>query len=145
MAAVDLLDINVWLALTDENHSHHARARGYWETESAPAMAFCRITMLGFLRLLTHSVVMAGHPFSVPDAWRAYRAFRALPEITFLDDPPEVEAQFALWTESPDFSPKRWTDGYLTALCHVTKHRLVSFDADYRNFSGLDYLHLSCE
>ncbi len=105
-------------------------------------MAFCRVTMLGCLRLLTHSVVMAGHPFSVPEAWRAYRTFRALPEITFIDDPQKLEAQFALWTESLSFSAKRWTDGYLAALSHVTKSRLVSFDADYRSFSGLDYLHL---
>ena len=63
---VDLLDINVWLALADENHQHHCRARLYWEKESAARLAFCRVTMLGFLRLATHPRAMNGHPLFRP-------------------------------------------------------------------------------
>lgn len=32
----DLPDVNVWLALADENHLHHPRALAYWRGESSP-------------------------------------------------------------------------------------------------------------
>jgi predicted nucleic acid-binding protein len=54
-----LPDVNVWLALADENHLHHPRALSYWHEESVPAMVFCRVTMLGFLRLGTHPKVLS--------------------------------------------------------------------------------------
>lgn len=40
----DLPDINVWLALADENHVHHKRARTYWQNDAPPTVAFCRIS-----------------------------------------------------------------------------------------------------
>jgi predicted nucleic acid-binding protein len=50
----DLLDVNVWLALADENHAYHKTAIAYWQDQSAPEIAFCRVTALSFLRLSTH-------------------------------------------------------------------------------------------
>jgi len=58
VAALDVPDLNLWLALIDPDHAHHARARYYWETEAAPDIGFCRVTMLGLLRLLTNSRAM---------------------------------------------------------------------------------------
>ena len=68
MAAIDILDLNLWLALIDPDHAHHARARRYWEHEAAAEIAFCRVTMLGLLRLLTNSRVMHGAPFTLAEA-----------------------------------------------------------------------------
>ena len=45
---MDLPDINVWLALVDERHIHHARVRHYWEREATDKLVFCRVTMMGF-------------------------------------------------------------------------------------------------
>lgn len=139
---IDLLDINVWLALADENHEHHNRARQYWEQESAERLAFCRVTMLGLLRLSTHRMVMANKPFTSTEAWRAYRNFRALPEVTFLADPPTLESSMAAWTSPPGFPNHRWTDAYLAALAQSSGARMVSFDADFLHFPGLNFLHL---
>lgn len=72
MAGIDVPDLNLWLALADPDHEHHDRARFYWETESALEIAFCRVTMLGFLRLLTNTRVMHGAPMSSAEAWEAY-------------------------------------------------------------------------
>lgn len=57
--ATDLLDIKVWLALVDENHQHHASARDYWEQHKADRVAFCRVSMLGLLRLSTQTRVLS--------------------------------------------------------------------------------------
>ena len=47
--STDLLDVNLWLALAVEAHSHHSRAKQYWQGEAAPLTAFCRLTHLAFL------------------------------------------------------------------------------------------------
>ncbi len=141
-APVDLPDINVWLALADGTHQHHGQARLYWEEGAAASLAYCRVTMLGFLRLITHPKAMAGRPFSPPEAWRAYRQFRTLPEITFLPEPLDVDATFQSLSDSADFPQPLWTDAYLAALAVACGCRLVSFDRDFRRFAGLDLLLL---
>ena len=145
MPARDLPDLNVWLALSDPDHQHHDRARLYWDTEAALQLAFCRVSMLGLLRLLTHPKVMRGTPFTPTDAWQVYRSFLALPEVTFLPDNPRVEPQFAAWTDTSDFLPNRWTDAWLAALAVTTGSRIVSFDSDFAVFPNLSFLHLSQE
>ena len=138
----DLPDLNVWLALADPDHEHHARAKRYWETESASRLSFCRITMLGLLRLLTNRKVMRNAPFTAAQAWLAYRSFLALPEVNFLSESSGAESQLASWTDSPMFAPVLWTDAWLAALALSSRCRLVSFDAGFRNFSGVSFLHL---
>ena len=143
MPARDLPDLNVWLALADPDHQHHVRARRYWMMEAASELAFCRVSMLGLLRLLTHSKVMRGTPFTPAEAWLGYRAFRALPEVSFLPENARMEPQFAAWSDTPTFAPHRWTDAWLAAHAVTTGSRLVSFDADFHAFPGLYWLHLA--
>jgi predicted nucleic acid-binding protein len=51
---IDLLDVNIWLALVDQRHVHHHVAHDYWSRHGAHQFAFCRTTMQGFLRLATN-------------------------------------------------------------------------------------------
>lgn len=98
--------------------------------------------MLGLLRLSTHPKVMNGQPFTPTEAWLAYRAFRALPEVVFLQEPLDLESRMAAWSETPAFPTTRWTDCYLAALAITSACRLVAFDRDYRFFAGLNFFHL---
>jgi toxin-antitoxin system PIN domain toxin len=145
---IDLLDVNVWLALVDENHTHHTRARRYWELESAQQIAFTRVTMLGMVRLLTNRVVMNQRPFSASEAWSAYRAFRALPEIIWIGEH-ENDARIAdelleSWISVAEkFSTLHWTDAHLASISVASGCRLVSFDGGYRRYPGVDFLHLA--
>ena len=54
----------------------------------------------------------------------------------------DIEDQFAAYSEAADFPATRWTDAYLAAFAQGTGCRLVSFDADFHRFPGLDFLHL---
>src|SRR4051794_41671763 len=89
---LDLPDVGVWLAFDVPEHPHFARARRYWADEAAGRIAFCRLTMLGFLRLTTNRAVMSGRPLTVPEAWHDYLAFRQLPEVESLEEPAGCEA-----------------------------------------------------
>lgn len=51
-------DINVWLALAYQGHQHHSAAVAWFRSLKDGNIHFCRVTQLGFLRLLTHPLVM---------------------------------------------------------------------------------------
>jgi toxin-antitoxin system PIN domain toxin len=138
----DLLDINVWLALTDERHVHHSAAVHYWETQAAALTVFCRITMLGFLRLVTQPN-LANPPLSPERAWETYRDYLHAPGVGFLQEPAGVDKHLARFLHQPAFSHRLWTDAYLAALAIASGCRLVSLDADFQTFDGLKFLHLT--
>lgn len=140
--AIDLPDVNVWLAFSVADHAHHQRARRYWYEESAGQLAFCRVTGLGFLRLSTNKMAMAGKPLTVPQAWQAYAAFRRLPDVILVDEPENCETWLEHWAMGKSPTPRQWTDAYLAAFARAAGLRLVSFDGDFKGFESLDLLRL---
>ena len=139
---IDLPDVNVWLAFSVADHVHHQRARRYWEEESGDQLAFCRVTALGFLRLVTNAAAMAGQPLSVSQAWQAYGNFQRLPEVVLAAEPEGCEAWLEHWATGSSPTPRQWTDAYLAAFARAGGLRLVSFDRDFTFFDGLDLLRL---
>ncbi len=137
----DLPDINVWLALVDENHSLHAAAAAYWNDPSTPKRAFCRITILGFLRLSSSPRVLS-RKLTHAEAWQTYLAFLRLPEIVSLPEPANLDLTFHKLSSPASIPHHLWTDAYLAALAMQTKSRIVSFDKDFTRFPKLAFLHL---
>lgn len=140
---IDLPDLNVWLAFSLADHEHHSRAQRYWAQEASAEVAFCRLTALGLVRLLTQPAATGGQPFSVPEAWEAYASFRRLPEILLLHEPADCEAWLETWARAGRFSPRLWSGAYLAAFCMSGNLRMVSFDHDLERFEGLRLLNLS--
>jgi uncharacterized protein len=140
---IDLPDVNVWLAFSVADHPHHQRAHRYWYEESGEALAFCRITALGFLRLATNATVMGGQPLTVSQAWQAYQSFRRLPEVALAAEPEGCEGWLEQWASGNHLTPRQWTDAYLAAFAKAGGLRLVTFDGGFSRFDGLDLLRLT--
>ena len=138
----DLPDINVWLALVDGNHVHHSSAQRYRQHQAGPLVAFCRVSMLGFLRLATHRSVLS-RPLAPSEAWRIYRQYLGEVDVCFLHEPPGIDDEFEQLSGAPGFSLHLWTDAYLAAFARSAGCRMVSFDSDFGNFPSLEFLHLS--
>jgi hypothetical protein len=67
-------DINVWVALTCEGHTHHSNAAEWFATLSPDAiLAFCRFTQLGLLSLLTTVAVMSDEVMTQPQGMGCLR------------------------------------------------------------------------
>lgn len=132
----DLPDVNVWLALLNAQHPHHARARTYWEQNAAPRTAFCRVTMLGLLRLSTSKLVMGDTPYSTEQAWLAYQTVASLPEVFFAVEPLGIEVVMQQFTAHAQFKQTDWTDAYLAAFAQSTQLRMVTFDKGFKRFAG---------
>ncbi len=139
---MDLPDINVWLALTDKRHVHHAVASHYWADTSVQSRAFCRITANGFLRLSTQAKALS-NPLSPHEAWIIYRQFLSLPIIHWLPEPSGIDNLYCALTCTPGFVHHLWTDAYLAAFAMASNCRLVSFDSDFQRFDRLNFLHLT--
>jgi hypothetical protein len=141
---VDLPDVNVWLALSVSHHPHHARAMAYWSAEAQAEVSFCRVTMLGLLRLLTQPRVMDAAVLTPGTAMKALQRWRRLPEVSHRAEPATLDATFEQLLTS-ELTPRLLTDAYLAAHALAGGMRLVSFDRDFRRFPDLDLLLLSTE
>jgi toxin-antitoxin system PIN domain toxin len=139
---VDLLDVNLWLALSASEHPHHVRAHRYWRNESAARLAFCRLSMLGFLRLVSNPMVMGEATLKAAEAWTAYERWRERNDVVFAAEPLDCEQHLSDWAGLNIMRPRLWTDAYLAAFAVASRMRLVSFDRDFRRFPGLELLLL---
>lgn len=141
----DLLDANVWVALVTPDHVHHERALRYWQEESAESVAFCRITALAFLRLVTNAHVMQHAVLTSAEAWALWQEWLRLPEVNFLSEPVGLDEQLGQFSRVMSIRPKLWTDAYLAAFAIAGNHRIVTFDRDFHKLPGLNLLLLQPE
>ena len=141
-SSADLLDANLWLALAAEAHTHHERAKRYWQKEAAPISAFCRVTELALLRHLTNRAIMGELVLTPSEAWRKRTQFLALPEVRRVSEPVGLDEELAKFCDLGRTSPNLWTDAYLAALAKCAGLRVVTFDRGFARFGGLVLLVL---
>lgn len=140
--AGDLPDLNVWLALAIAEHPHHRAAQTYWRHAAAERVVFCRVTMLGLVRLLSQPKLMGKAALSLRDAFDVYQRFASLPEVELCAEPGDCEVHLTHLLDAA--TPARlWTDAYLAAFAIAGRLRLVTFDKDFARFGGVERLHLS--
>jgi len=148
----DLPDINVWLALAVQEHPHHQAALRYWATAQAEStregaaaasagsgsrLWFCRVTMLGLVRLLCQPKAVGPGALDTLAAWALYTRYRALPHIGLLREPEGCDDALRTLVGAGSLPPRLWTDAYLAALSLSAGLRLVTFDRDFERF-GLE-------
>lgn len=123
-----LVDVNVWLALVHEGHEHHTPARNWFHGLGARDAAFCRLSQLGVLRLLTTAQVMKGSVLTMSAAWQLMDGLQQTGRVAFLDEPPGLEPLVRQLTSSDPASPKLWSDAYFSAFAERAGMRLATFD-----------------
>jgi toxin-antitoxin system PIN domain toxin len=96
-----LPDVNVWIALAAERHAHHRIARQWFSDLQEKRLAFCRLTQLGFLRLLTNKHVMQEEVMSPDEAWQAYSTLRFDHRIGYSAEPSNLAETWQSFTEGP--------------------------------------------
>ena len=138
-----LPDVNVWLALTISAHHHHDRSVTWFNGVTEPeSVLFCRTTQQAFLRLLSNAAVLGAYgspPLTNVEALAVYDALVADERVGAQDrEPAGAEERWRDYASRDSASPKLWTDAWLAAFAVTGGHRLVSTDAGFRQFAGLD-------
>ena len=138
ISKISLPDINVWVALASDRHVHHGRATDWFTTGHEASTAFCRVTQMGFLRLLTNSHVMGDDVLNQRQAWGVYKQLTNDPRVVFALEPPDIEPLWKKLTQSAFAATGLWTDAYIAALALLHNFHVVSFDRGFRKIAGLD-------
>jgi len=138
-----LVDLNVWLALAYDGHVHHLAAVSWFEKGEGENAAFCRITQLGLLRLLTNRTVMDRFALNQRDAWKCYEQLRLDARVVFLDEPPSLEPVWRRLTRSSKPEPGTWTDAYLAGFAIAARVSFVTFDRGFSRYGELPLTILS--
>jgi hypothetical protein len=126
-AELSFPDMNVWLALAAPEHIHAPLARNWWDVETG-AIAFSRLTQLGFLRLVTTAAAMDGKPLTITQAWRVYDRFYDDDRVIFIPEPPDIDKRFREKAVGRQASPKIWADAWLLTVAQAAGGILVTFD-----------------
>ena len=120
-----LLDVNVLIALLDENHTHHAAASEWFGGHIDLGWVSCPLTQNGCIRIISQP--RYPNALDVSEAVARLRAAVSTPyhqfiadDVSLLDDSVVVHRQL--------FGPRQLTDVYLLALAVVHDARLVTLD-----------------
>lgn len=137
-------DINFWVALAYRGHQHHAVAARWFDRLVDDTAGFCRLTQLGFLRLLTHPQVMSDEVRTQTEAWKAYDLLISDARVVFHPefDLDAIETEFRALTATQRSSPQQWPDAYLAAFARAGNLVLVTFDRALSKLARRDVLLL---
>jgi uncharacterized protein len=138
-----LPDVNVWIALTSDRHVHHVIARNWLQSFAGEQIAFCRITELSLLRLLTNSHVMGEDVLDPIRAWQVYDDLRADPRAIFLPEQIGFSERWRQAAAQISGGPNSWTDSYLATFASHTESTVVTFDRRFKAVSDCGVLTLS--
>jgi toxin-antitoxin system PIN domain toxin len=134
---ISLPDVNIWIALAAEGHVHHVPAREWFAAQPDASVAFCRITQMGLLRLLTNSHVMGRAPRTIVQAWETFGQLRADRRLTFATEPDRLEFAWRQLMTRAGVGPSSWTDTYLAAFAEGNSYSLVTFDCGFERWPAL--------
>jgi toxin-antitoxin system PIN domain toxin len=124
---VKLADVGVWLAAVWGRHVHHPVAADWFDRE-ADDIAFCRVTQMGLLRLLSNPAIMGGDAIDRSQAWRTYDQLSADERVLWADEPAQLDAVWRTISARADKSHKLWTDDYLAAFAQASDATLITLD-----------------
>jgi len=140
---ISLPDVNIWIALAAEGHVHHVPTRDWFTAQPDASVAFCRVTQMGLLRLLTNSNVMGRAPRTTVQAWETFAQLRADRRLVFATEPDHVESAWRRLMTQAGVGPSSWTDAYLAAFAEGHSYSLVTFDTGFERWSALKLTLLS--
>ena len=140
--AADLLDLNVWFALTWPGHSHHRQAVHYWEQQAADQVLFCMVTALGLVRMVSQPKLMGVAVKNAAEASALLHALCQQPGVQLAEPEHNGWEVFHQLLRGAELPARLCTDAHLAALAIANGWRLVSFDRDFERFEGLERLPL---
>jgi len=137
-----LPDVNVWLALASRRHVHNVIAAQWFQGIGGHEAAFCRITQMGFLRLLTNHHAMGVDVVGQVAAWQVYGELARDFRVRFVPEPLGLEERWQQFTQESRAATNLWTDAYIAALAQLRDLCVVSFDKAFNRRSRVQFLLL---
>ncbi len=133
-----LCDVNLLVAFVIDAHEHSASATAWLDTiQRRQAIHVCRVSQLGFLRLITSPRIFADRALKPVDAWIAYDMMMRDDRFAFIEEPKALRSSFREFSDSLQKGAMIGTDVYLAAFAHAADLQIATFDSGFRRFAGL--------
>lgn len=126
-----LPDVNMWLAANWARHEHHGIAKR-WFDKAEDDLAFCRVTQMGLLRLITNPAATGRDALTRRQAWDLVEHLMTDPRVRFLPEPEGLMALWMTFSKRDDHSHMLWTDDYLAAFSQAANAELMTMDRGFR-------------
>lgn len=120
-----LLDVNVLIALLDQDHVHHKAARAWWDQQKSNGWASCPLTENGVVRILS-STSYKGGPFSAFDVVAGLKEFIRKTDHAFWTDTLSILDDRTF--DAAKLTSSKLTDSYLLALAHTNNGSFATLD-----------------
>lgn len=120
-------DVNVWLAAVWARHLQHTSSKD-WIDAQQDELAFCRVTQMALLRLLTNPAVTGRDALSRRQAWEVFDKLTADPRVRFVEEPQGFEKLWIAFSKRNDKSHLLWADDYMAAFAQAAEAEFVTFD-----------------
>lgn len=135
---MNVLDVNVLIALYRAEHPHHETARSWWDDSCGAGEPFAvpDLVWVAFARIVTNSRALAV-PATFEQAWSFADAVMAQPTYLIFSAEPRTLAGFARLCQEVGATGNLITDAYIAASSAAYGATLVTFDRDFRKFDGL--------
>jgi len=133
-----LVDVNVWLGLLVRQHQHHKIALKWYDALEASEAGLCRFVQLGLIRLLGNRSVMEADTVSAATAWSLIEELSEDERVEFVPEPPDIDSFLPALLRHRVPTGKLMSDAYLAAFAMSSSQRLVTLDAGYRQFRGVE-------
>ena len=137
-----LADVNILLALFVIHHAHHDFAVRWFGGVSAGEVSLCRAVQLALIRLMGNRTIMGKYVLSASAAWQVIDEFLRDERVRFVAEPIQIDAVFPVMLRYSIPTNKLVADPWLAAFAIASSSRLVTLDAGFRQFKGLDLLLL---
>ena len=137
-----LFDVNVLIAILDEDHVHHVAAHEWWAANRAAGWATCPLTENGMTRIMSQSTYK--NPITTTFAIDLLAEQAAQTDHVFWPDDISLRDS-ALFDPGCILGPNQITDVYLLALAVKNGGRLATFDrgVPLRAVHGAEARHLA--
>jgi uncharacterized protein len=133
-----LVDVNIVLAILVPRHEHHRRAMRWFDDLAATQAGLCRFVQLALIRLLANRVVMGEFALPPGDGWATMERLLLDERVELVPEPVGVDTYLPVLLRQRSPSGKLVSDAYLAAFAMAGGRELVTLDAGFRNFRGLE-------
>lgn len=134
---MNLPDINFWIAVSFQAHVHHGSAKAWMQQAGKQSCCLCRVTQMGFLRLITNPKVLRGDAVSMAQAWRAFDELISDERVAFAEEPGGIEDAWRSLTQLQTSSQNVWSDAYLAAFAQAAAFEVVTFDRGFTQYKNV--------
>jgi predicted nucleic acid-binding protein len=112
---------------------------------TAGETVLCRIVQLSLIRLLGNRTVMGDKVRSASNARRLIEELLRDERMNFIGEPSQIDSVFPAMLRYSIPTNKLVADAWLAAFAIASSSRLVTLDAGFRQFKGLDLLLLQAD